>query len=298
MISNTHNAPADAWSPDADRPAPAMPDHIARILYVVRVLLGYGRHIAATIETRASGPGFWLFKAVFGTAQLPVIRAYLHRALLRAEALESLLLLRADAGRDVAASPCPTQAVPVADANAHPCDEPFDPQIARLNAERALHDVPADPANLATAKQIEAEVRDRTIGRTIGDISRDLGIIAMICTTGFWDAMTDVIARYHDSAAECPAVSSSASAPPALQPRDDAPPEQWDDVPPEQSDAIPAPCRPRPAARHRGRHRSVSLRPAPRPPRPHDIVAKSNICRPVPAAATGPPRRAAMKHAA
>jgi len=94
----THTAltpPADACSPDADRAGPAVPENIAGLLYVVGVLLEYGRHLAATIERRAAAPGFGLFAALFGSPRLPVILTYLHRGILRATALETLLLQRA-----------------------------------------------------------------------------------------------------------------------------------------------------------------------------------------------------------
>ena len=199
MTHNVLSAPTDACSPDADRAGPAVPENIARILYVVRILLGFGRHLAATIERRAAGEGIWLFRAVFGTDRLPVILAYIHRAILRATALETLLLMRAAAGHDVAPALLDTGAA--ASAAAGPGEDPFSAQVARLAAERAQHDAPIDPANLATAEQIEAEVLARPIGRTINDIRRDLGLVAIMCTPGFWGAATSAIACYGASAA-------------------------------------------------------------------------------------------------
>jgi hypothetical protein len=203
MTSDTLSAPADACSPDADRAGPAMPENIARLLYIVRTLLQFGRHLAATIERRATGRGFWLFSAVFGTAELPVMRAYLHRGILRAATLESLLLRRAATGRDVAA-PRTGQTAWTEDAKIHPCDEPFRDQLARLTAERAQHDAPVEPDHSASVAQIEAEVRARPIGRSIADICRDLGVVAMMCTRAFRETIVNAIACYHDcAAAEC-----------------------------------------------------------------------------------------------
>jgi len=289
MISNTLSAPADACSPDADRAGPAMPENIARLLYVVRMLLEYGRHLAATIERRAAAPGFWLFAAVFGTTKLPVIRAYLHRGILRAAALESLLLQRAAAGRDVAAAPLPKRIAPGESANAHPCDEQFSAQVARLTAERAQHDAPADPDNLCTAEQIEAEIRARSIARTIADISRDFGIVAMMCTRDFWGAVTDAIFRHHDSVAvDC--LEDSQPGPVLLpQPKKD----------PTRQRMNPAArlSPPRPLGFKFGARTTAHFNANTAPARPRHNV-------PIPerraerAAATGPPLRAAMQLAA
>lgn len=346
MTHNALTAPAGACS-DADRAGPTMPENIARILYVVRVLLDFGRHIAATIEHRAAGEGFWLFRAVFGTDRLPVIQAYLHRAILRATALETLLLMRAAAGRDVAPAPLGTTAATSADAD--PCDEPFDAQVARLAAERAQHDAPIDPANLATAEQIEAEVFARPIGRTISDIRRDLGLVAIMCTTEFWGAATSAIACYAASAAMWLEDSqpSPAFSPQALE-DDPSPHHEHRDPGTRHRRRGSNPCHviarseattqspaeePQPCAspagqdcsaqaflaiilccaslipggglnRHRGpgfkrREHAVHLRRDQRAlARPRHVVPLSDRRVARPAAATGPPRRAAMKRAA
>jgi len=180
-----------------------MPKNIAQLLYVVRILLEYGRHLAATIERRAAAPGFGLFAALFGTAKLPVILAYLHRGILRATALESLLLKRAATGRDVAVAPIRPRSAPGARAKADPVEEPIVPQIERLAAERAKYDAPADPDHLPTLEEIEAQVRNRPIGRTIADICRDLGIVPGLCTRAFWDAAIEAIVCYEGSAVKC-----------------------------------------------------------------------------------------------
>ena len=142
------------------------------------------------------------------------MRAHLHRGILRAATLESLLLRRAATGRDVAAAPRPGHTASTEDAKVHPCDEAFRDQLARLTAERAQHDAPVDPDDPATAAQIEHEVRARSISRNIADICRDLGVVAMMCTRAFWGTMADAIACHQDCAvAEC---------------LDDAPPEPKD----------------------------------------------------------------------
>ena len=195
------STPPPPPNPPQDRAGPSVPTNIAALLYVVCTLLEYGRHLAATIERRAAMPGFSLFSALFGTAKLPVILAHLHRGILRATALESLLLKRAAAGRDVAVAPLRTRAAPSAPGvDADPGNEPLNAQIGRLNAERARHDAPIDPDRLPTLEEIEAEVRRRPYGRTISDICRDFGIVPGLCTRPFWDAIMEVIACYQGSA--------------------------------------------------------------------------------------------------
>jgi len=297
MISNTLTVPAGAYAPDPDRDGAPMPANIARLLCILRVLLDFGRHLAATIERVAATPGFWLFSGVFGTTQLPVIHAHLRRGILRAAALESLLRQRAATGRDVAISPpLRTRTAPAEDASADPCNEPFDAQAARLTAERAQHDAPVDPGNPATAEQIEAEIRARPIGRTIDDIRRDLGIIAIMCTHEFWDAMTEAVACHQDSA-----TAEYLQDPPPVP--DGFEQAQASEPPPQRVD--------QPANRHQRRRLDERRRPAfrtstpsldPFHPRPAGARPRDNV--PLPhrhaalPAATGPPPRAAIKRAA
>src|SRR5262249_40401449 len=85
-----------------DRSCRSMPERIAALFRVVRVLLRHGRHLAETITHRAAAPGFTCIAACFGTANLPVILAHLHRGILRAAALERFLIARAGSGRDLA----------------------------------------------------------------------------------------------------------------------------------------------------------------------------------------------------
>ena len=170
-----------------------MPTNIAHLLSVVRILLEYGRHLAATMERRAAAPGFGLFSALFGTVWLPVILAHLNRGLLRATVLESLLLQRAAAGRDVETAPHPP-AAPRPDAGPDPVRQPLPAQIERLTADRAQYDAPIDPAHLPAREQIESEVHARPIGRTVADICRDLGVVPALCTSAFWAAVTKATA--------------------------------------------------------------------------------------------------------
>ncbi len=290
MNSHTLSAPADAYPPDADRAGPAMPENIARLLTILRVLLDFGRSLAATIERRAATPDFWLFSAVFGTSRVPVILAHLHRGILRAATLKSLLLQRAAAGRDVTAAPLHAHPPATGDANADPCDEPFDAQRARLTAERARHDAPVDPDNLATAEQIEAEVRARPIGRSLADIRRDLGIVACMCTRRFWDTVTDAIACFEVSVAVCSEDMQPGPEPSAPAHETEPPKEKM-----QRGEHHYA--RRRPGFKTAGQPIDP-LRPNPAPAGPHDDVPIPHRRAAVATHATGPPLRAAMQRAA
>ena len=78
-----------------------MPEYIAALLHAVGILLGYGRHLLGTVRQRATAPTFPSIAACFGTANLSTILAHLNRGILRATALQNLLLARAATGRDI-----------------------------------------------------------------------------------------------------------------------------------------------------------------------------------------------------
>jgi glutamine synthetase type III len=78
--------------PAQDQPGDTMPEHIAFILHAVGILLGYGRHLLATVRHRATAPTFPTIAASFGTANLATILAHLNRGILRATALQHVLL--------------------------------------------------------------------------------------------------------------------------------------------------------------------------------------------------------------
>src|SRR5271156_6403964 len=96
------NHPASPPDPPQDRPGAAMPEYVTAVLHVVGILLGYGRHLLATIHRRAAAPSFPSIAACFGTANLSTIQAHLNRGILRAAALQRFLLARAATGRDIA----------------------------------------------------------------------------------------------------------------------------------------------------------------------------------------------------
>src|ERR1700734_4406228 len=93
--------PASPPDPQPDPPARTMPARIAALLHTVRILLGFGRHLSNTAKDRSASPDFNAIAACFGTGRLSAILAHLQRGLLRAAALERVLLARAASGRDI-----------------------------------------------------------------------------------------------------------------------------------------------------------------------------------------------------
>jgi hypothetical protein len=179
-----------------------IPARIAALLHTVRILLGYGRHLAATAEHRSASTDFNAVAACFGTARLHTIMAHLQRGLLRAMALERVLLARAARGRDIgyiarneraiatafqaapadlpgepaglpagAADPSVDSADPSADPAEQPTDPAKPPTVAQIGRKPARRSRPAgwnDPELfMPTLEELEAQVRRRPIGRTL-----------------------------------------------------------------------------------------------------------------------------------
>jgi hypothetical protein len=187
-----------------------VPAGIAEILAVVSVLATYGRHLAETLEQRAVARGFATIARFFGTVAFETILAHLLRGVMRARALEQILLRRAARGRDLrilpprAPSPRPPPA-PDAAQPAPPAPLTAEPDAAAQAAalEAATHAPPRNAANapltletLPTMEAIEAEIRRRPIGRTIAAICRDLGISPSLCEGAFWNRLFDAIRLY------------------------------------------------------------------------------------------------------
>jgi len=190
--------------PAQDRPSGAMPERIATLLHVIRILLGHGRRLAETVKHRAAAPGFTCIAACFGTASLPVILAHLHRGILRAVALERVLLARAASGRDLnfVAPRIRTNTRPPAstDQSADSKAASPTPQIPVPRPTRSLLgcDHPAD-FYTPTLEQLEAQVRRRPLGRTIVDICLDLAVVPGFCTGAFWNELFDLTRCYGGS---------------------------------------------------------------------------------------------------
>jgi hypothetical protein len=186
---------------------------IAAMLHTVRVLLGFGRHLAETVKDRSASTDFNAVAACFGTGRLYAILAHLQRGIMRAAALERVLLARAAQGRDIQfvfprerptttpVTPGDPQAadLPLAEQSADPPAEP--PAEAPAAPKLALR--PPRPAGwndpelfMPTPEQLEAQVRRRPLGGTLVDICLDLAVVPGFCTGSFWNTLFDSI-RLH-----------------------------------------------------------------------------------------------------
>jgi type IV secretory pathway VirB10-like protein len=193
-----------------------MPARIAALLHTVRIMLGFGRHLAETVTRRSASPDFNAVAACFGTGRLSAILAHLQRGLLRAAALERVLLARAAQGRDIrfitprkhapAAPAAPTDP-PAAEQPAEaPADPPTDPPVEAPAEQPAGAPVarkeprPSRPYGwndpelfMPTLEEFDAQVRRRPLGRTLVDICLDLAVVPGFCTGSFWNTLFDSI---------------------------------------------------------------------------------------------------------
>jgi hypothetical protein len=188
-----------------------MPARIAALLHTVRVLLGFGRHLAETVTHRSASTDFNAIASCFGTGRLQVILAHLQRGLLRAAALERVLLERAARGRDIRFTAPRKQASATPAAPADPTAEQSPGQPAELRADPPAEqsaEVPvarkaARPSRplgwndpelfMPTPEALEAQVRRRPLGRTLVDICLDLAVVPGFCTGPFWNHLFDCI---------------------------------------------------------------------------------------------------------
>jgi len=171
------------------------PSRLGSLLYVVAHLLGFGRHLASTVVQRAKHASFASIAVGFGTADLSLILARLERGILRAVALEQMLIARLDARRDIKPS------TPLGYANG-PLPEPKPPRPAREKdaaSGRAGHATRARWDDLVyppSFEEIEAQVRRRPVGRTILDICLDLAVLPVHCSDEFWNHLFVALHRH------------------------------------------------------------------------------------------------------
>ena len=185
-------APSSPPDPPQDPPATSLPNNIGFLLHAVRTLLDYGRHLIATVSHRATAPNFNAIAACFGTDNLSTILAHLNRGILRAVALERVLLARAATGHDIDLVERRTR-------TPEPQPAPADAQPEQPSTEpRKLAPRPTRPAGwndpelfMPTLQDLEREVRRRALGRTILDICLDLAVVPGFCTGEFWNELFD-----------------------------------------------------------------------------------------------------------
>jgi hypothetical protein len=183
-----------------DPAAPTIPNNIAAVLDTLRTLLTYGRHLLATVRRRAAAPTFNTIAAGFGTANLSTILAHLNRGILRATALENVLLARAATGRELDAIPRYPEPPPPAPADAQP-EQPDTPPATREPIPR-----PSRPAGwndpelfMPTLQDLERQARRRTVGRSIVDICLDLAVVPALCNVEFWNDLHEIMHHFGGS---------------------------------------------------------------------------------------------------
>jgi len=184
-----------------------IPERLAALLHVVRVLLGHGRRLVEIVPDRAANVEFATLAGVWGTYTLPTILARLQRGILRAMALERYLLARAAKGRDIAyvyarqrtpAKPAaePHEGEPAARTAEPPAKPQTEPQDAP-GPKRPSFD--PDDLRIPGPEELDAEVRRRPFGRTILAICMDLAVIPGFCTGHFWNQISDTLQFYGGS---------------------------------------------------------------------------------------------------
>jgi hypothetical protein len=191
-------APADAsQDPRQDRCVSVVPNNIEVLLHAARVLLDYGRHLIDTVRHRATAPGFNAIAECFGTSNLSTIVAHLNRGILRAVALERMLLARAATGKDIdfverrtlTPEPQPTPA------DAEPQQLPAPAATAPRRIPRPFRRAGWENAEffMPTLEDLERQVRRRPVGRTVLDICLDLAVVPGFCHSQFWNELFEIM---------------------------------------------------------------------------------------------------------
>jgi hypothetical protein len=191
--------PTSPPDPPQDQPGKTtpVPEYIAAVLYAVGILLGYGRHLLATVHQRATTPTFPAIAACFGTSNLSTILAHLNRGILRATALERMLLARAATGRDIDIVIRRTRtdeeppAAPASPQPEQPADQPAKPKAAPRKSLPPGWDDPE--LFMPTLADLERQVRRRAVGRTIAEICKDLAVVPGFCTPTFWNGLFEIM---------------------------------------------------------------------------------------------------------
>jgi hypothetical protein len=165
---------------------PPPPSRSGRLLALVRKLVDYGKHLAATLRQRTQADDTTELTRTFGTTDLVLILARIARGLHRAHLLEERIA-RTAARLDAEPRPKPEPSP-----RALPCE--LQPPSNRPARPEPQPTDPASPlANLPTPEEIAEKVRRQPIGAVLADICRDLGI-----TRGhpLWDELHLAINEY------------------------------------------------------------------------------------------------------
>jgi hypothetical protein len=190
------SCPPSLRDPKPDLPGRTIPAGIAALLHTVRILLGFGRHLAEAAKQRSASTDFNAIAVCFGTGRVYAILAHLQRGILRATALQTVLRARAARGRDIQfAAPRERATAAPAVAADPPAEPPPEARVTRKSVPR-----PSRPAGwndpelfMPTLEELEAQVRRRPIGRTLVAICLDLAVVPAFCTGPFWNELFDSI---------------------------------------------------------------------------------------------------------
>ncbi len=200
-------------------PARTIPESIAALLQLVRILLRHGRRLTETVATKGETPQFASIGVTFGTHNLPNILARIERGIRRLLALDAYLCQRAEKGLEIPfVKPRQAAATP---AKARDAEAPAEPASPR---KRSLPYNP-DSVHIPSMEDLQAEVRRAPIGRTIARICLDLGVVPAFCTGEMGNALLQVLEYYGGSLAKLFAVRRKREI--AFQKERDTRPDTW-----------------------------------------------------------------------
>ncbi|HET8997597.1 MAG TPA: hypothetical protein VFN42_13090 [Acetobacteraceae bacterium] len=184
----------------------------AELLVLLQILLVYARHLRDTLARLAQRSVAHLARG-FGSAQAGFVLTALTRGLLRAIALEHVLLAQAGGQPGPPAASKPRTRRP----------RPAQPNAQQTASQQPAGSHPAPEAAdrlpiLPTLRQLQAAIRRHPIDSAIDDITRDLGVAFSLCEARFGNALRDAMAAYRGIVCgmsdEFPRQDAPAAAPP------------------------------------------------------------------------------------
>jgi hypothetical protein len=180
-----------------------VPPAIAEALLMLRVLIAYGRHLASILPVSATWRAYATIARFLPMASLAETHARICRGILRAMALEKVLLARARLGRDLQYLRRPQRrdqspvthytADLIAGLTTEQAEPPSEPQRRRYRPDDRWG---IWPNRLITLAEMEQHVGGRPIGSTIADICLDLGISYKLCAPWLWKGLMHAIVDY------------------------------------------------------------------------------------------------------
>ena len=180
--------PDPATDPRAPAIAPA-PTRILRLLGVLRVLITFGTHLAATLKANPCSATVRTIGTRFGAFNTAVILARITRALQLAQALEAKLAPHADRP-----DPAPRTAAPFRTSSPQRPRQPRRPVTPQPTLPQ--DDAGAILAALPTAEELAQQLRTRPVHAVLIDICNDLGICP---SDPLWNDIDRVLMDYNGS---------------------------------------------------------------------------------------------------